>query len=99
MINSNVPKFTLLKNKIEVLLKFQQYKAIVKNQAKKKIKMLGCDNGGNLTSLISFVKTIVFGINLQHPIPLKKKEFVKEKSYINMSNLITLFHFLLPKSY
>jgi hypothetical protein len=37
-MNSNVPKFTLLKNKVEVLLNFQQYKAIVKNQRNKKDK-------------------------------------------------------------
>jgi hypothetical protein len=67
------------KKKVEVLFKFQQYKAIVKKQTNKKIKMLRCDSGGDLTNLISFVKTTVFGINLQHPIPLKKKEFVKGK--------------------
>jgi hypothetical protein len=66
-------KTYFVKNKVEVLLKFQQYKAIVKNQTKKKIKMLRCDSGGDLTSLISFVKTTIFGINLQHPIPLKKR--------------------------
>jgi hypothetical protein len=41
--------------------------------------MLKCDTGGDLMSLISFVKTTIFGINLQHPIPLKKTEFVKGK--------------------
>jgi len=39
-----------LKNKDEVFTRFQEFKALMENQIRKKIKVLRCDNGGEYTS-------------------------------------------------
>jgi hypothetical protein len=50
MIGLDTPKIYVLRNKVEIFSKFQQYKIEVENQIGKKITMLKSDNGGEYKS-------------------------------------------------
>jgi hypothetical protein len=79
---SRYTKVYLLTHKSKVFQKFQEYKIEVENQTGKKIKVLGCDNGGgsiNLIFLICSVKPMESNVNSLLHTPHNKMELVKGK--------------------
>jgi transposase InsO family protein len=83
-----------LKPKEEVFVKFKEFKALLENFSKRKIKILGSDNGGEYTSkeFINFCKHVEIKRELTTPYNPQQNGVAARKNITIMEALKTMIH-------
>ena len=83
-----------MKNKSEVFKKFKEFKALIENQSKKKIKTLRSDNGGEYTSkeFEAFCKEVGIKRELTTPYNTQQNGVAERKNRTIMEAMNTMIH-------
>jgi transposase InsO family protein len=84
-----------LKSKDEVLRKFKEFKALVENLSKRKIKILRSDNGGEYTSneFGSFCSDVGIKRELTTPYNPQQNGVVERKNITIIEAIKTMIHY------
>jgi transposase InsO family protein len=84
----------LLKSKDEVFNKFKEFKALIENLSKRKIKILKSDNGGEYTSkeFVSFCKDVGIKRELTTPYNPQQNDVAERKNRTIMEVVKTMIH-------
>jgi hypothetical protein len=83
-----------LKSKDEVFSKFKEFKALIENLSKRKIKMLRSDNGGEYTSkeFVSFCRDVEIKRELTTPYNPQQNGVAEKKNGTIMEAVKTMIH-------
>jgi hypothetical protein len=83
-----------LKSKDEVFSKFKEFKVLIENLSKRKIKIFRSDNGGEYTSkeFVNFCKDVGIKRELTTPYNPPKKGVVEQKNKTIMEAVKTMIH-------
>ena len=83
-----------MKSKDEVLSKFKEFKALIENLSKRKIKILRLDNGGEYTSkeFVSFCKDVGIKRELATPCNPQQNGVAERKNGTIMEAVKTMIH-------
>jgi hypothetical protein len=83
-----------LKSKDEVFSKFKEFKALIENLSKRKIKILRSDNGGEYTSkeFVNFYKDVGIKRELTTPYNPQQNDVVERKNRTIMEVVKTMIH-------
>jgi transposase InsO family protein len=83
-----------LKSKDEVFGKFKEFKALIENLSKRKIKILRSDNGGEYTSkeFVNFFKDVGIKRELTTPYNPQQNGVAKRKNITTMEAMKTMIH-------
>jgi transposase InsO family protein len=83
-----------LKSKDEVFSEFKEFKALIENISKRKIKILRSDNGGEYTSkeFVNFCKDVGIKRELTNPYNPQQNGVVERKNRTIMEVVKTMIH-------
>jgi transposase InsO family protein len=83
-----------LKSKDEVFSKFKEFKALIENLSKRKIKILRSDNGGEYTSkeFVSFCRDVGIKRELTTPYNPQQNSVSKRKNITIMEAVKSMIH-------
>jgi hypothetical protein len=88
------PRYIFLKSKDEVFSKFKEFKALIENLSKRKIKILRLDNGGEYTSkvFVNLCKDVRIKRELTTPYNPQQNDVAERKNRTIMEAMKTMIH-------